>query len=76
MAKWQANFPNTGFWTYIKYTIIEQHVYRDELRRVCDAAVANPSAHGCDLHLPTAWKDQAALVFGFFQMVRYTPLVP
>ena len=33
MAKWQANFPNTGFWTYIKYTIIEQHVYRDELRR-------------------------------------------
>merc|ERR1712194_42578 len=52
MAKWQANFPNTGFWTYIKYTIIEQHVYRDELRRVCDASVANPSAHGCDLHLP------------------------
>jgi len=71
MAKWQANFPNTGFWTYIKYTIIEQHVYRDELRRVCDASVANPSAHGCDLHLPTAWKDQAALVFGFFQMVGY-----
>ena len=27
MAKWQANFPNTGFWTYIKYTIVEQHVY-------------------------------------------------
>merc|ERR1719353_1428481 len=52
MAKWQANFPNTGFWTYIKYTIIEQHVYRDEL----------PSM---------AWKDQAALVFGFFQMVGY-----
>ena len=73
MSKWQANFPNTGFWTYIKYTIIEQHVYRDELRRVCDAAVANPSAHGCDLHLPVAWKDQAALVFGFFQMVGYTP---
>jgi hypothetical protein len=24
MTKWQANFPNTGFWTYIKYTIIEQ----------------------------------------------------
>lgn len=30
-AKWQANFPNTGFWTYIKYTIVEQHVYREEL---------------------------------------------
>merc|ERR1719460_2665212 len=26
-AKWRANFPNTGFWTYIKYTIVEQHVY-------------------------------------------------
>ncbi|EOD17150.1 hypothetical protein EMIHUDRAFT_460809, partial [Emiliania huxleyi CCMP1516] len=24
-AKWRANFPNTGFWTYIKYTIVEQH---------------------------------------------------
>jgi len=23
-AKWKANFPNTGFWTYIKYTILEQ----------------------------------------------------
>ena len=29
-AKWQANFPNTGFCTYIKYTIIEPHVYREE----------------------------------------------
>merc|ERR1719207_326547 len=73
MAKWRANFPNTGFWTYIKYTIIEQHVYRppDALRRVCDPSVANPSAHGCDMDLPVAWKDQAALVFGFFQMVGY-----
>lgn len=26
-AKWKAAFPNTGFWTYIKYTIVEQHVY-------------------------------------------------
>ena len=25
--KWQAKFPNTGFWTYIKYTIVEDHVY-------------------------------------------------
>lgn len=24
-AKWNANFPNTGFWTFIKYTILEQH---------------------------------------------------
>jgi hypothetical protein len=23
-AKWMANVPNTGFWTYIKYTIVEQ----------------------------------------------------
>eukprot|EP00947_MAST-08B_sp_MAST-8B-sp1_P001559 g1559.t1 len=26
-AKWGADFPNTGFWTYIKYTIVEQHTY-------------------------------------------------
>jgi hypothetical protein len=52
MAKWQANFPNTGFWTYIKYTIVEQHVYRDVLTTM-------------------QWKDQAALVFGFFQMAGY-----
>ena len=25
MQKWNANFPNTGFWTFIKYTIVEQH---------------------------------------------------
>lgn len=25
--KWRANFPNTGFWTYIKYTIVESHQY-------------------------------------------------
>mmetsp|Transcript_34158 Transcript_34158/g.78917 ORF Transcript_34158/g.78917 Transcript_34158/m.78917 type:complete len:525 (+) Transcript_34158:490-2064(+) len=29
-AKWKANFPNTGFWTYIKYTIVEQHTYNAE----------------------------------------------
>ena len=28
-AKWKANFPNTGFWTYIKYTIVDQHTYRN-----------------------------------------------
>lgn len=26
-AKWGAAFPNTGFWTYIKYTIVESHEY-------------------------------------------------
>lgn len=51
-AKWQANFPNTGFWTYIKYTIVEQHVYSNSLSEL-------------------AWKDQAALVFGFFQMAGF-----
>ena len=25
--KWRARFPNTGFWTYIKYTIVESHTY-------------------------------------------------
>ncbi len=25
--KWRAHFPNTGFWTYIKYTIVESHTY-------------------------------------------------
>jgi len=56
-AKWKANFPNTGFWTFIKYTIVEQHRY-----------------HGKEVK-ELAWKDQAAMVFGFFQMVgfnRYT----
>jgi hypothetical protein len=48
-AKWKAKFPNTGFWTFIKYTIVEQHRYAEEL-------------------VEMAWKDQAALVFGFFQM--------
>jgi len=26
-AKWNVNFPNTGFWAFIKYTIIEKHAY-------------------------------------------------
>lgn len=53
MTKWKSNFPNTGFWTYIKYTIVEQHVYdSSELESM-------------------AWKDQAALVFGFFQMAGF-----
>jgi len=52
MAKWQANFPNTCFWTYIKYTIVEQHEYVEALETM-------------------AWKDQAALVFGFFQMAGF-----
>lgn len=52
ISKWGANFPNTGFWTYIKYTIVEQHVYRDVLHTM-------------------RWKDQASLVFGFFQMAGF-----
>ena len=56
-AKWRAHFPNTGFWTYIKYTIVEQHVYRPaELARL-------------------AWKDTAALAFGFMQMAGYNRYV-
>jgi len=68
MAKWKANFPNTGFWTYIKYTIIEQHIYR--LTPDC-ATHAERSAAPCSELTSMAWKDQAALVFGFFQMVGY-----
>ena len=75
MAKWQANFPNTGFWTYIKYTIVEQHVYGGR-------HVATPPANALpEIHAQAAyhrdvlrsmkWKDQALLVFGFFQMVGY-----
>jgi hypothetical protein len=33
--KWGANVPNTGFWTYIKYTIVEQFLYdRAELSQL------------------------------------------
>lgn len=28
-AKWGITFPNTGFWTFIKYTIVERHAYTD-----------------------------------------------
>ena len=66
-VKWQANFPNTGFWTYIKYTIVEQHVY--------DSHRMGNVGKGVDDAYPSigslAWKDQAALVYGFFQMVGY-----
>merc|ERR1719460_3344646 len=74
MAKWKANFPNTGFWTYIKYTIIEQHVYRftpDCPSRLTLAGLPEVSASPCHELEGMAWKDQAALVFGFFQMVGY-----
>lgn len=27
IAKWGVQFPNTGFWTFIKYTIVELHTY-------------------------------------------------
>ncbi|KAJ1455766.1 hypothetical protein M885DRAFT_518940 [Pelagophyceae sp. CCMP2097] len=29
--KWSANWPNTGFWTYIKYTIVEAHSYGNDM---------------------------------------------
>jgi len=64
ISKWGANFPNTGFWTYIKYTIIEQHLYRDG-KGEC-AAVGGGSCLDS-----MRWKDQASLVFGFFQMAGY-----
>ena len=52
-AKWGVSFPNTGFWTYIKYTIVEQQTYLASVLSV----------------LP--WRDQASVVFGFFQMVGF-----
>lgn len=52
-AKWKAMFPNTGFWTYIKYTIVEQHAYRG---KEMDS-------------IP--WKDQAAIAYGFMQMMGF-----
>merc|ERR1719421_951886 len=64
-AKWKANFPNTGFWTYIKYTIIEQHVYGGW-------QIPLPSITSSRTILDTMkWKDQAALAFGFFQMAGF-----
>jgi len=63
-AKWMANFPNTGFWTYIKYTIVEQHVYGGKY-------VAGVTSTDRDVLTTMKWKDQAALVFGFFQMAGY-----
>jgi len=67
MAKWQANFPNTCFWTYIKYTIVEQHVY-SAMPFPVSPAKGEHAVH--DLS-GMAWKDQAALVFGFFQMAGF-----
>merc|ERR1719502_1336848 len=64
MAKWQANFPNTGFRTYIKYTIVEQHVYGG-------MHVTGITSTDRDVLSTMKWKDQAALAFGFFQMAGY-----
>jgi len=64
MAKWQANFPNTGFWTYIKYTIIEQHVYGGKY-------VQGITSTDRDVLTTMKWKDQALLVFAYFQMAGY-----
>jgi len=65
MAKWQANFPNTGFWTYIKYTIVEQHVYGGKYTEMTSKTSSRTVLD------TMKWKDQAALVFGFFQMAGY-----
>jgi len=65
MQKWQANFPNTGFWTYIKYTIVEQHVYGGKHIPLTSQTSSR------DVLETMKWKDQAALVFGFFQMAGY-----
>merc|ERR1719261_2040420 len=64
-AKWRANFPNTGFWTYIKYTIIEQHVYGGWKIPLTSGTSSR------DVLQTMAWKDQAALAFGFFQMAAF-----
>jgi hypothetical protein len=64
IAKWRANFPNTGFWTYIKYTIVEQHVYGGRY-------ATGSTSTDRDVLKSMRWKDQAALVFGFFQMAGY-----
>jgi len=63
-AKWNVNFPNTGFWTYIKYTIVEQHVYGGKY-------VSGITSTDRDVLSTMKWKDQAALAFGFFQMAGY-----
>ena len=70
MRKWQANFPNTGFWTYIKYTIVEQHVYTDA-PPAAGAECASSTPDHCGVLSTLAWKDQALLAFGFFQMAGY-----
>ena len=64
ISKWKSNFPNTGFWTYIKYTIVEQHVYGGKY-------IQGITSTDRDVLTTMKWKDQAALVFGFFQMAGY-----
>ena len=69
-AKWKASFPNTGFWTYIKYTIIEQHTYTAKQLVKGEACPSSAPEH-CGILSTLAWKDQAALAFSFFQMIGY-----
>merc|ERR1719217_99670 len=57
MAKWQANFPNTGFWTYIKYTIVEQHVYTSEAAPAGAECPSSTPEH-CGVLSTLRWKDQ------------------
>jgi hypothetical protein len=65
-AKWKVMFPNTGFWTFIKYTIVERHSYQmnpcpaDADKRECEVLPADLS-----------WEHQALLAVGFFQMTGW-----
>ena len=62
----QVMFPNTGFWTFIKYTIVERHSYQmnpcpaDADKRECEVLPADLS-----------WEHQALLAVGFFQMTGW-----
>lgn len=64
-AKWKVDFPNTGFWTFIKYTIVERHSY--ELK--CPKGVDPRECE--ELPRDMAWTQQALLAVGFFQMVGW-----
>eukprot|EP00039_Didymoeca_costata_P002075 m.57354 g.57354 ORF g.57354 m.57354 type:complete len:726 (-) comp11102_c0_seq1:115-2292(-) len=65
-AKWKVNFPNTGFWTFIKYTIVEQHRYEHK-----DGKLVSTSMKGVTEEPEISAKDQALVALGFFQMVGW-----
>lgn len=47
------NFPNTGFWTFIKYTIVEQHRYEHK-----DGKLVSTSMKGVTEEPEISAKDQ------------------